>query len=859
MTPYSRKSLEKTLDAISGRYKEITGQEICLDLTELLDEYLIHYGKHFFHKVGVFAIGGYGRRELSRHSDLDLFILYNRSDASEIQEWLRPFLHPLWDARLEVRYSAHTFREMKQKYKEDTDFASALLDFRPLKSNEDLIAKLSNWITKEFRKGNSRLLESKIQEDQLRREKYGETYKLIEPNIKESAGGLRDLHSLQWISVAKGWRSPGVTQENITGTQDFLQWMLNRDLITVREFASLKDAFNFLLQVRHGIHLLATNNRKSNQLDINIRTELAEEFGYIGQNSEVDVQAFMQAYYRAARTVDYAHQSFMNEHLNPPTSGTTAQLMPEFPGIVRTNGSLDSDNSSELPADPVLLLQLFQFAQYQNLQFRQSVREKIEHVVHSMDETRFQTREVGQMLKQICQAPDAGDILRTLLHTDILSNIIPEIAQIRQLHIPSRFHYYTVDEHSFRAIDNLQERALTPRDEDPFQFHKIYSELEDVYPLYLALLLHDIGKAAEGEDHEERGSALVRVILNRLDLGEYVEDVAFLIKNHLLMEQVAFRRDTNRLEVIERFADTIDDPERLRMLYLLTFADISAVSPTLWTDWKATLLFELYWKTLRFLQGKSLYREGEPVPELHENPELSEQYQQHLAQTDERYTTQFSEPEIYYHLQAIRKIHEEGGPATMTKVEDVDAFLRVTVVTTDRPRLLSILCGALSSLGYNIIDAAIFTRDDDIVIDQFRVVPILGRNEPIRDFQKNLSNLLENLLHGDDTIEALVKKSEQQWRWKQQALPDVEPDVQHHTEGRTCVVEVTGRDRVGLLYHLTSMIANHQFEIESARIHTENQSITDIFYILPEKPIADDQDLSDQIEHLEEDLVEFLG
>jgi len=869
MTPYSRKSLESNLDAIGSQYTSQTGQEICLALTEVLDKYLIHFGEHFFDQVGVFAIGGYGRRELSRYSDLDLFILYENQSPDQIQEWLKPFLHPLWDARLEVKYSVHTLDEIDTKINEDTDFAAALLDYRPLQSNQEIVEKFSEWIESHFKDGQSEFLNAKLAEDKDRRQKYGETYKLIEPNIKESAGGLRDLHTLQWIAVAKSWRKPGVTKENIPGTLDFLEWMLNEKFITVREFASLKDAFNFLLQIRHGIHLIESKRkRKSNQLDINIRTKLAQEFGY-QTNTQVDVQAFMQAYYRAARSIEYIHISFINEHLHPVNQNAKHKPLPEFPGLFRINGSLDADENTELPRDAVLVMRIFKYAQSNGLHLRQQVREKIEQAVHSMDDEQFQTEKVGLMLRRIFQEPDAGDILRILLHTEILSKIIPEIAQIRRLHIPSRFHYYTVDEHSFRAIDNLQERALKRAADDPYQFSEIYRSLVDVFPLYLALLLHDIGKAAENEDHEAHGSELVETILKRLQLDGYVELIAFLIKNHLLMEEVAFRRDTNRPEVIERFAAEIGSAKKLRMLYLLTFADISAVSPNLWTDWKATLLYELFWKTKRYLEGKSIYPSEEIVAELHEDPDLQELFQQHIAQMENRYVAQFTEAEIYQHLQVIEKIRnadETDAPVTPgveTSVEQTEPLTKVTVITADRPRLLSLLCGTFTSLGYNIIDAAIFTREDDLVVDQFRVVPVLEEESADENLHSKLQHLLEEILTDKISVETLVQKARQQWRWKQQALPEFAPKVTWTKEDDTIVLEVTGQDSTGLLYHLTHKIADNNFTIESARIHTENQSITDIFYIIPAK--REDEDIhskisvKSQLKHLSEDLLEFLS
>jgi len=869
MTPYSRKSLESSLDALGSQFTSQTGQEICLALTEALDKYLIHFGEHFFDQVGVFAIGGYGRRELSRYSDLDLFILYENQPPEQIQEWLKPFLHPLWDARLEVKYSVHTFEELETKISEDTDFATALLDYRPLESHQKIVGKFTEWITAHFEGGKPDFLNAKLAEDKRRRKKYGETYKLIEPNIKESAGGLRDLHTLQWIAVAKGWRKPGISKENIPGTLNFLEWMLNEKYITVREFAALKDAFNFLLQIRHGIHMIETKSkRKSNQLDINIRTRLAKEFGY-QTKTQVDVQAFMQAYYRAARSIEYIHISFMHEHLLPVDNETARQPLPEFPGLYRSNGSLDADETTELPRDAVVLMQIFLYAQTNHLHLRQQAREKIEQAVHVMEDSRFQTKEVGLMLKRIFQEPDAGDILRILLHTEILSKIIPEIAQIRRLHIPSRFHYYTVDEHSFRAIDNLQERALIHTEDDPYRFSETYQNLEDVYPLYLALLLHDIGKAAENEDHEEHGSKLVNTILTRLQLGEYVESVAFLIRHHLLMEEVAFRRDTNRPEVIERFASEIENTEKLRMLYLLTFADISAVSPNLWTDWKATLLYELFWKTRRFLEGKPIYPAVEVVTELHEDPELEKLYEQHLALMENRYIAQFTEAEIYQHLKAIEQIKNADGKdleksqSVQSFVESGEPLTKVTVITGDRPRLLSLLCGTFTSLGYNIIDAAIFTREDDLVIDQFRVVPILDDESADDKMRVKLQNLLEEVFAGKKSVEKLVQKAKQQWRWRQQALPEFAPKVDWTREDDIIVLEVTGRDSTGLLYQLTHKIAENNFKIESARIHTENQSITDIFYITPatreDGVVASEKFVKTKLEQLREDLLEFLS
>jgi len=861
--PTARQSIHDTLDRIARDYTQFTGSEICLELTSTIDHVLLEAGGQLFERVAVFAIGGYGRRELCRHSDIDLFILYDAGDRDSIESRLKDFLHPLWDSRLEIKYSAHTPDEVRRKMEEDSDFATALIESRPLPSHPDLIRQFRRVVGRYFANGNDRFVRMKLEEDRTRRKKYGDTYKLLEPNIKESAGGQRDLHTLQWLVVGKGDREPGITPEEIIGTFDLLQWLLNENYITVREFASLKDAYHFILRIRHGIHSAATSgSAKTDHLDINVRHRLARMLGYV-TNEKPDVQAFMQAYYRAAREIDYAHNFLINEHFGHSDSRwwrrRKEENLDKFPGLVRVNNSLISESGRSLPGDPSVLVEVFLYAQKNQLQLTRDARQQIEQSVHTLPETRFQNDVIGRKLCDILTAPDAAEILRALLYTEILVKVIPEIEKIHRLHIQSMYHYYTVDEHTFRTIENLQKAVFLNAGNGQYEFRQVYQELDDPVPLYLGLLLHDIGKAESRDEHHEYGSSMVSDILSRLGLGHYTAIVEFLIQEHLKMERFAFRRDINRIETIEAFGNIAQTEEQLRLLYLLTYADISAVSPELWTEWKATLLHELYWKTRRFLLGEPIQPASAGVPEWSDS--FRQLYDVHISQMGPRYAAQFAREEIAEHLRTIQQLSQlrDISQEVRVLVDREATFTEITVITGDRPKLLSTICGVLTSHGLDIMDAGIFTRDEGIALDQFRVVPLIKDQSP-QEIGGNIEHTLLRVLREETNVHDLVRKAEQRWRWHRKPLGKVLPAIEWSEENSRVVLEVTGRDRLGLLYYLTKIISEAGFNIHSAKIHTEGQTITDVFYLSPtgEGEVEPEQ-VKARLEHLRTQLSEFIS
>ncbi|MBS1271947.1 MAG: Bifunctional uridylyltransferase/uridylyl-removing enzyme [Candidatus Marinimicrobia bacterium] len=855
------RNIQQTLDKIAVTYLERSGEETCLQLTEATDSVLLKAASHFPPEIGLIAVGGYGRRELSRYSDIDLLIIYPKSAKDDIQALIRQFLHPLWDARLDVKHSVHTLSEIKSKVTDDSDFASAIIDYRILKKESKATTKFREWIQKYFTNPRPEFVETKLRESKSRRNKFGDTYKLLEPNIKESAGGLRDLHTLHWIAVGSGLIEPGVSAEDSIGTSKLTQWMVNEEYATTREYAAIKDAYNFLLQVRHGMHNRnRSKSSKSNFLDINIRHYLAEEFGYM-MDSEPDVQAFMQAYYRAAREIEYSHNFFLQEQLHrdaDPASPEEVYPLEQFPGFQQTNGMIIGNDGTQIPQSPVMLVRLFILAQEYQLQFSSEARQKIEQLVHSMDDEAFQTPEIGRLLTQILCKPDAGEILRLLLFTEILVKIIPEIAKIRRLHIQSMYHHYTVDEHTFRAIDTLQEAVFDSSSDDRYDFQATYRALDDPAPLCLALLLHDFGKSVDRDEHPEAGSDLVEDILTRLGLQEYVTTVQTLIREHLAMEQHAFRRDVNREKTIESFANIVGDEELLRMLYLLTYSDISAVNPDLWTDWKATLLFELYWKVLRYLRNEPIRPLGQQQAEI--SAPLRGEMATHTDEMGFRYTAMFAEEEIQEHLQAIQNLKDaDNAKSVIVRQSTEVGFTKITVLTYDRPKLLSTICGVLTSKNCDIIDASIFTRQDGIAIDQFRVIAIGEKTELDEHLHEVVEITLEQVFAGELTTGRLIRQAERRWRWQKKQKNRKSPHFQWSREEHHIVLEVTGQDRVGLLYYLTKIIAETGFDIHSAKIHTEDQQITDIFYLSAQTGgDITSPEAEELLEELQSELANFL-
>jgi [protein-PII] uridylyltransferase len=737
--------------------------------------------------VTVLALGGYGRCELAPFSDIDLLILYRDTKTrAGAEHTSMAFLHLLYDAGFTVGHAFRSFDEMLATQHTDYDSWAAMLEARFLCGNEELYNEFAGLVNRR-QEANKDLgfIRHVIDQRGHRHAKYGNSIKLLEPNIKQSAGGLRDIHMLLWISrslQAYPLRSYSDTSERYRSA--CLQ--LFEDLHDMRQIDRqtcdrLEQSFAYLLRVRHQLHLLAGNLHDT--LEFGIQEKVAAKLGYADTDTKKAVELFMRDYYMQVREIKRFNESLVQtyrELYRPAKRRRTNIVQLDDRYTVEGNRiGITDDRPDPFVPDAYHILSVFVYQSKHGLPLDNRVRKHILENLHCIDRSAQHDEKAGEMFAAILHGRHPGSAVRSMHDLGVLERLISEFNELVAFFQHNQYHYYTADEHTVIALEKLE--ALK---DDGRLLGDIYRRLPDKEPLYLAALLHDIAKPRRVIDHEIIGADMAEEILTRLGRTNHLEDVQFLIRHHLMMEQVAFRRNIYESETIEEFASRFNTRSQLDMLYLLTYADLSAVNPKVWTDWKNQLLQDLYIRTDDELSRhredlNRIDRYRSSVNQIVEKisgylPEDS--IREHISQFDDRsYIASFSDKEISQHIESIQRNHRGRAAVTMHHTHH-RGFTELTIITHDQPYALSNFCGILTVNDANIIDANIFTRADGIIIDKFRVVDFISNksltDEKCHAIKRHLDELAGNKL---SDIQELIER--QRLKWKRKHAKRGKPDT----------------------------------------------------------------------------------
>lgn len=816
--------------------------DLILNIFDLLDPV-------FKNPVAILALGGYGRCELCPQSDIDLLILYpDAASKNEAQHSSMAFLHLLYDVGFDVGHAFRSFAEMLSLRKTDLDSWAALLEARFLYGNSGVYDEFVERLNKvQHTNKDLAFIHHVIEQQKHRHLKYGMSAKLLEPNVKQSAGGLRDIHSLLWM-----FRSLKEYPLPLRSYSQSRYHSLSENLI--REFHDLGKidaeycnrlihAFDYIIKVRHQLHFL-TGNMHDN-LDFGLQEQVALKLGYHNSDRKRAVEHFMQDYYLHSREISRFNELFSQMYTDlyrPPRKlrnhtvqaddlytydGHYLGIADELPGKFRLTG--------------IHLLRAFVHQSKHGAQFINRARIYIIEHSNMIDESVQHSREAGELFAAILNNRYPALALRNMHELGILERYIPEFGDLVAFFQHNQYHYYTADEHTIITTEKLQ--SLTDSDS---LLGDVYRNLKDKEPLYLAALFHDIAKPRRINDHEIIGADMAEEILQRINRLKYLDDVQFLIRHHLMMEQIAFRRNIYEDETIDEFASRFSSQAQLDMLYLLTFADLSAVNPKIWTDWKSQLLQDLYLRTTDNLskQTDELQRIDRYRSSVNQiinkiSSKLSEDsIRDHIDQFDDRsYIASFSDKEITQHIESIQRSHRSGASVIMHHTHH-HAFTELTIITQDRPYVLSDFCGILTAHDANIIDANVFTRSDGIIIDKFRVVDFISdsalTDETCSAIKNNLDELAGNKL---TDVEGLIERQRRKWKRKLSKNKSTDHPVNvrfdatpHHT-----IIDVYGPDVIGMLFVITRTLSELGLNIHFAKIATRVDGIVDSFYVLTEK------------------------
>jgi [protein-PII] uridylyltransferase len=813
-----------------------SGRRVVRRLTRLTDDLLTalyadaaarHLGTKEGRTPGVAlaAVGGYGRGELNPYSDIDLLFLYQPARADAVKAVSSEVLYPLWDLRYAVGHSVRTVADCIEIGVRDLSAHTAMMESRLIAGDEPLYARfLKDFGAKVVRKDVPAFLYQKAEEQRTRHERFGATVFLQQPNVKESPGGLRDIHYLTWAAIAR------------YGTGD-MKVLEERGLLKPRDHRGLVNAQGFLWRIRNDLHF--AQGKRVDTLTFEEQLRLAERFGFADSATSRGVERFMRRYFQYASKVSDVTARFVERATTRSRTGALKRRLfarKVAPCFTLTNWEIavDEGRLDAFRKDGQAVVNLFHLAQVYGLKLHPDTVENLSHLRISGRSLR--STEACEVFRSILRW-DSGvaETLTRMHRLRILGRILPEFARVESLVTFSQYHKYTVDAHTLNAIEIME--SLRHADDI---YGRAYREVRRKDVLHLAVLLHDAGKGL-ARDHSEVGEELARAVAARLAMSpEATELLAFLVRHHLVMSHIAFRRDVSDDRVLTRFARQIESPERLKMLFVLTHVDIRAVGPGTWNQWKDGLLSDLYVRSLDVLAGrpyvadmkKAVNKVREEVAECFP-PADRAWLAETLDRLPGRYLVAYSVEDICEHLGLVRRLKDRVAQVAVRPQEDGTADITVCAHDGLVPGLFSRIAGTLTAKDLNVLDARIATFRDDVILDVFKVKDPHAGGFIDRGRWERIRRAVQDAVEGKVAVESLFAGGGGRRTNEGVPFSDTAPLVRidNETSDSFTIIDVFAADRQGLLYMLTRTIAELGLSIFFSRIATKADRVVDVFYV----------------------------
>ncbi|HVO93756.1 MAG TPA: [protein-PII] uridylyltransferase [Terriglobales bacterium] len=811
-------------------------------------------------RLTLVAQGGYGRGELNPRSDIDLLFLHPWKISPFVESVTERLLYTLWDAGLEVGHATRSSSDCIRLGESDMKVRTSLLDTRFLCGDFELYRSFEKAVESRLvKKGLGRFIREKLAESQRRHEEYGGSVYLLEPDVKEGLGGLRDIQTARWIARAK------------LRIKDLDALALN-GIIAAADVAHLKESQDFLLRVRNELHF--STGKHQDQLTFEHQEKVSAALGFEGEGSLRAVEVFMRTYYRHAAQISRLSALVIHRvtDCDKPKFGANyvfGRTLRE--GIRVSKGHISITKPEVLAKHPENLLRIFDDAQKYNCQLAHETRELLRQHLQLIDDEFRRSAAANLPFFSILKWKDG--VYETLLEmhrAGVLGAFIPEFGRLFCMVLHDAYHTYTVDEHSLRLIKEIERlKAGDYLDNLPL-LTQLAREAEKIELLFLGLMFHDIGKGFGG-GHSEIGARMVRSIAHRMRLnaddGALVE---FLVRHHLLMTHTAFRRDLEDEKTIFDFAKTMGSVNNLKMLYLLTFADVKAVGPDVWNPWKASLLGELYVKTLNLLEEveKGEFQRQDLRAVLRRiqarvRRELTKNYaedkvEKFLAVMPERYFLSTPEDDIANHFEMMEHFSGKKPEIAVEHFPDRDCS-SVVVCLQDRPGLFASITGVLTALNLDILNARIFTASDGRILDVFRISH-RGRPELVTNEQKwaKFRSTLEGVLDGKIDVERLVDGPKSSL-FLRKRVPKVATviNIDNEASDDFTIIEIFTEDRIGVLFTITHSLYRLGLSIHVAKISTNVDQAADVFYVTDQAGKKVDQ--PNQVEAVRQFMLQSLG
>ncbi|MGQ3488037.1 [protein-PII] uridylyltransferase [Roseovarius pacificus] len=780
-------------------------------------------------RITVFAVGGYGRGEMAPQSDVDLLFLTPYKITPWAESVIESMLYILWDLRLKVGHASRTIRDCLRLGGEDFTIRTALLENRFLAGDRQLADHFRKRLWHELFDGSEReFIEAKLEERDARHEKQGGQRYMVEPNVKEGKGGLRDLQSLFWIAKYL---------HHVDSVAD----LVDVGMFTEDEFDTFAKAENFLWAVRCHIHLIT--GRPTDQLTFDLQVEVAERMGYKDTAGRRAVEVFMQDYFRHATQVGDLTRIFLTKleaaHVKsrPLLQRIFRRKRKLKKGYTEVHGRLAIADEEAFLSDPLNLLRLFEEGLRTGLLIHPDAMRLVTANLDLIDDTfRNDPKARKLFLDLLLKHGNPERALRRMNELGVLSAFIPEFEPIVALMQFNMYHSYTVDEHTIQCISNLAQIERGERTDDLPLSSSILEAGVNRRVLYVALLLHDIGKGRD-EDHSIVGARIARKVAPQLGLKpKEVDTVEWLVRYHLLMSDMAQKRDIADPRTVRDFAKAVQTKDRLDLLCVLTVCDIRGVGPTTWNNWKASLLRALYRQTQRAMEGglEDLNREqrGSDAKRNLRDALTDWPAKDLKRETARHYPPYWQGLHVTAHVvfaRLLRDLEADEIAIDLAIDEDRDAT-RACFALADHPGIFSRLAGALALVGANVVDARTYTSKDGFATAVFWIQDADGHPYEAARLPR-LRDMIHKTLKGEIVATEAIR-SRDKIKKRERAFK-VPTHITFDNEGSEIytIIEVDTRDRPGLLYDLTRTLANNNIYINSAVIATYGEQVVDTFYV----------------------------
>lgn len=826
------------LNSLKNKYKEKAKQLFSLrtidklDLknsirfTSMIEEYISVIVQDTNFPFAIACAGSFCRRELSPFSDIDLMFIHRADQPCE--EEITALVTLFWDAGLEVSHTVRVKEDINRFYEEDLKSYTQLYEIRYLMGARDVYEEFESELNTALLQADSeKIFYSLLKERDIRHEKYGNSPKVIEPNVKLSCGGLRDVQILEWIYSFVNKKRLTTDNPEETYIEVFAETLKRTGDITQSDYVKLIKSYSYLVSIRNILHIL--HRQRYDRFEFQDQISVAK---VLGMNEPDSYRALMKDYFAATSNHYRFQRSFLKRYFRKYEPSVPMNMAMHLDDDFFILGD-DLHTFLEAPLSMSDMLKACYYRGLHNIYFDDRLRTTI---IRSIEDPHISDiQQSAFYFRKIIQLPhNVGKTLSVMNELGILAAFMPEFRDMVGFLQHGVYHCYTADEHTIKTIENLEQLGESTND-----LGMIFRSMKRKELLYLAMIFHDIAKPVNIEGHNIMGAEIADMVLQRLGYpDEDLAPVRFLIIHHLTMSKVAFQRNLNDPDTLNSFISKFNSLEDLDALYLVSFADLSAVNPALWTSWKHDLLRELYNKSRKMLEeslsGEDLLqRETAYLPEeisRHSHYVSSEVANDHIESiNDQSYTLHFSGKEIASHIEEILT----GDPISVIFNND-DDFTYITVITRDFPALLSKICGVLLINDINIHDARIFTRKDGIAIDSFNLTDFRSQKpvspEKYDKIKKDLKMMLSDILQ----LNSELKRMKGRW-WRIESKlfrKQGKIKISFEERERYTIIDIHSPDRLGFLYTVTRTLNQLGLSIYFAKITTHGDEVTDSFYVL---------------------------